>query len=283
MRNTFLYLAGLLLLASCETVVELDLDESSKNLVSQSVLEFEQGLDFGVATVELTETTAFFSGISNPIVSGALVIINDIYILEEVYETGIYINDSIPFGLDEDYKLSIEAEINGLNGIWEGADEFALLAPIDTFYITFEQGNSPFTEDGYFLKIGFKDPADEVNFYLNELKVIRVEDNESTNLQGFEFRPYNDELVNGYYLEGPVNDIAYHLFDTVDFKFSGISESSYSFYENIFQLTFQTLDIVTSPPFPIRGNLISQNENFDNALGNFKVKNVFKKHIVIGE
>jgi hypothetical protein len=33
----------------------------------------------------------------------------------------------------------------------------------------------------------------------------------------------------------------------------------------------------------LRGNLVSENENFENAFGNFKVKNVSQKDLVIEE
>lgn len=284
MKNSYLYLALVLIFASCETVVQLDLVEGKKNLVSQSVLEFTQGEEFGVATVTLTETAAFFSEDSNPIVSGALVVINDIYTLEEIGTSGVYVNNNIPLANNSEFKLSIEAEINDLQGSWKGTDLFTSLATIDTFYVDFQPSQNPHESDGYFLNIGFEDPGDEVNFYLQELDEILL-DTAAMNKRGFGmmFRIYDDLFVNGNCIEFPINDRAYMIGDSIDFKFSSISEPSFLFYENLFQLTFQTIGTGAAPPFPLRGNLVSQNDNFENALGNFKVKNMFHKSVVIGE
>ena len=284
MKKAYLYLAILLVFTSCETVVELDLVEGKKNLVSQSVIEFAQGEEFGVATVTLTETAAFFSEDPNPVVSGALVVVNDIYTLDEVGATGVYVNQSIPLTNDLEFKLSIEAEINDLQGSWEGTDVFTPLATIDTFYVDFQPSQHPQGRDGYYINIGFEEPGNEVNFYLQELDEI-LADEEAMEKRGFgmKFWIYDDLVVNGNYIEFPINDRPYMIGDTVDFKFSSISEPSYLFYENLFQLTFQTIGTGAAPPFPLRGNLVSQNENFDNALGNFKVKHMFHKTLVIGE
>ena len=65
MKNTYLFLAALFLLSSCQTVVDLELDEGSKTLVSESVLEFVQGEDYGSVRVTLTETASYFSNDEN--------------------------------------------------------------------------------------------------------------------------------------------------------------------------------------------------------------------------
>jgi hypothetical protein len=282
MNKSFIYIVSLVLFASCETVVDIDLEEGPKNLVSQSILEFPLGDDYGVATVELSETSAFFSDVDNPVVSGAQVVINDIYVLVEQGEnTGIYTLDSIPLTQNGIYNLSIEASIDGQEGEWQGSDYFTEMSPVDT-YISLESGQGPNMKDGYFVNVTFTEPGDEVNFYLLEREEVRGDsiDGRSTFP---DLRPYDDEFVNGHDLDFPINDKPYYIGDSVSIKFSSISEPTFLFYENLFQLLYQTIGIGAAPPFALRGNLVSENENFENAFGNFKVKNVFQRDLVIEE
>jgi hypothetical protein len=282
MNKSFIYIVSLLLFASCETVVDIDLEEGQKNLVSQSILEFPLGDDYGVATVDLSETSAFFSDVDNPVVSGAHVVINDIYVLVEQGEnTGIYTLDSIPLTQNGIYNLSIEASIDGQEGEWQGSDYFTKMSPVDT-YISFESGQGPNMKDGYFVNVTFTEPGDEVNFYLLEREEVRGDsiDGRSTFP---DLRPYDDAFVNGHDLDFPINDKPYYIGDSVSIKFSSISEPTFLFYENLFQLLYQTIGIGAAPPFALRGNLVSENENFENAFGNFKVKNVFQRDLVIEE
>lgn len=284
MKNTYLFLAALFLLSSCQTVVDLELDEGSKTLVSESVLEFVQGKDYGSVRVALTETASYFSNDENPIVSNAIVVLNDIHILVEQEEnSGVYIFDSVPLvAVNEVCKLSIQAEVNGVQGEWEGTDYFTQLAPIDTIYTSFELEAGHLGKDGYFVNIGFTEPGNEINFYVQEIEHKPFDT--TFVLHDFPYpHIYDDIVVNGQYLEFPINDRPYKKMDTVSVKFSSISEHTFSFYENLIQLLFQTVGIGAAPPFPLRGNLVSQNENFENALGNFKVKNVFQRDLIIGE
>jgi len=281
MKNTYLYILGLFILASCQTVVDLDVNEGVKSLISQSVLEFPQGDAFGNASVQLTETSAFFSNTSNPAVSGALVVINDLYILEEQGEnTGLYTFDSIPLNQSASYKLSIEAELNGLEGSWEGEDVFTQLAQIDSFYIISDLDPDTFSKKGYFINMAFTEPGNEVNFYLQELEHKKA-DTINNNFRLPYAVIYDDFFANGQDLDFPINDVPFGIGDTACFKFSSISEPTYLYYENLNQLLFQTVGIGAAPPFPLRGNLVSKNDNFENALGNFKVKNVFQREVII--
>jgi len=283
MRNLYLFIAMLVIFSSCQTVVDLGLEEGSKNIISESVLEFVQGEEYGTARVVLTETSAYFSNDENPFVSNAVVILNDTYILiEQEGNPGVYAFDAVPLTVNASYKLSIEAVINGLDGAWEGTDYYTHLAVIDTVFTHFEPGNGPHAKDGYFVNIGFTEPGDELNFYVQEVEHFPFDSTGRKQELPYAMI-YDDIITNGHYLEFPVNERPYQLKDSVSFKFSSISEPSYSFYENLNQLLFQTVGIGAAPPFPLRGNLVSQNENFENALGNFKVKNVYQGNVLISE
>ncbi|MEZ7925862.1 MAG: DUF4249 family protein [Flavobacteriales bacterium] len=282
MNKSFIYIVSLVLFASCETVVDIDLEEGQKNLVSRSVLEFPLGDDYGVATVELSETSAFFSDMDNPVVSGAHVVINDIYVLLEQGEnSGIYTLDSIPLTENGIYNLSIEASIDGQEGAWKGSDYFTEIPPVDT-YISLESGQGPYMKDGYIVNVTFTDPGDEVNFYLLETSRPYTLDSIDGRSNYPNLRPYDDEFVNGNDVNFPIYKL-YNIGDCVSIKFSSISEPTFLFYENLYQLLYQTIGIGAAPPFALRGNLVSENENFENAFGNFKVKNVFQKDLVIEE
>jgi hypothetical protein len=283
MKNVFLILISLLVFSSCETVVDLTLSEGQKSLVSEAVLEFPDDSDYGNVRVFLTQTASFFSDAPNLPISGANIVLNDTYLLDEHPDSmGYYTIGSIPKEIGAIYKLDIEAEISGVTGSWSGSDYLTQRAIVDSFYVVFKPGQGPFDKGGYHIHMAFDEPGDQVNFYHQKIEVSR-NDTMPTYKQPDFVQIYDDELVNGQYLDFEINHRPYLLSDTVSVVFSSITEPTYLFYENINQLLFETIGVGAAPPFPLRGNLISQNDNFENSLGNFQVKNIFEKVIIIEE
>ena len=283
MKNVFLILVSLLVFSSCETVVDLTLPEGQKSLVSEAVLEFPDDSDYGNVRVFLTQTASFFSDAPNLPISGANIVLNDTYLLDEHPDSmGYYTIGSIPKEIGAIYKLDIEAEISGVSGSWSGSDYLTQRPIVDSFYVVFKPAQGPFHEGGYHIHMAFDEPGDQKNFYHQKIEVLRNDTLRPYKDPNF-IQIYDDELVNGQYLDFEINHIPFLLSDTVSVAFSSITEPTYLFYENINQLLFETIGIGAAPPFPLRGNLISQNDNFENSLGNFQVKNIFEKVIIIEE
>ena len=120
MKKNIYCLLGLLWFSSCETVVELELNEGDKTLVVESYLEFSDTTDTGSARVYLTESSNFYGSTSTNVVSNATILINDTYVLDEDPDSlGFYVsNMTIPYLGEETFVIDIVADIDGEEGHW---------------------------------------------------------------------------------------------------------------------------------------------------------------------
>ncbi len=282
MKKVIYYLLGLLCFSSCETVVDLELNEGDKTLVVESYLEFSDTADVGSARVYLTESSNFNGNTSPNIISNATILINDTYVLDEDPDSlGFYVSNlPIPYLGQEKFDIDIVADIDGKEGNWTACNDFTNVPNIDSIYYVFKEAAPPFQDEGYYVKIMFEDPVDEQNFY--HLTVL-INDTLS-----FELTPgtkrsliLRDEYVNGSGLNFEVNDEPLKEGQTLKVILSSITEDTYYYYFNMYTLLTETSGIGAPPPFPLYGNLVSLNNNFPNALGNFQVRSTTVKEITV--
>ena len=282
MKKVIYYLLGLLCFSSCETVVDLELNEGDKTLVVESYLEFSDTADVGSARVYLTESSNFNGNTSPNIISNATILINDTYVLDEDPDSlGFYVSNlPIPYLGQEKFDIDIVADIDGKEGNWTASNDFTNVPNIDSIYYVFKEAAPPFQDEGYYVKIMFEDPVDEQNFY--HLTVL-INDTLS-----FELTPgtkrsliLRDEYVNGSGLNFEVNDEPLKEGQTLKVILSSITEDTYYYYFNMYTLLTETSGIGAPPPFPLNGNLVSLNNNFPNALGNFQVRSTTVKEITV--
>jgi len=282
MKKASIYYLILILFSSCETVVQLELDEGEKNLVVESYLEFSDTTDSGFAHVFLTESGAFFGNSTPKPVSNATISINDTYILvEDMDSLGYYVSQSpIPYSGEAEFRMDIMADIDGKEGRWSATDPYTSVPEIDSIYYVYEPASPPFQEEGYYVKVMLTDPVEEENFY--HLNVL-VNDTVSFELSPGTKRSLilKDEYVNGMDLNFMVNDIPLKEGEHLKLILSSITEDVYYYYFNLYTLLTETSGIGAAPPFPLYGNVVSQNENFDNALGYFQVRSTTVKEITI--
>ena len=282
MKKVSIYYLILILFSSCETVVQLELDEGEKNLVVESYLEFSDTTDSGFAHVFLTESSAFYGNTTPKPVSNATISINDTYILvEDMDSLGYYVSQSpIPYSGEAEFRIDIIADVDGKEGRWSATDPYTSVPEIDSIYYVYEAEASLFQEEGYYVKVMLTDPAEEENFY--HLNVL-VNDALSFELSPGTKRSliFKDEYVNGMDLNFMVNDIPLKEGEHLKLILSSITEDVYYYYFNLYTLLTETSGIGATPPFPLYGNVVSQNENFDNALGYFQVRSTTVKEITI--
>ena len=281
MKKASIYSLILILFTSCETVVEVDLNEGEKNLVVESYLEFSRNTNKGYAHVYLSESSAFYGNTSPNPVSNAVVTINDIHTLVEVPDSlGYYVSqDSIPVGPSE-FELKISATIDGKEGEWSATDAYTEIPNIDSIYYVYEPASPPFQDEGFYAKIMLVDPVEVPNFYHLDVFI-----NDSLS---FELTPgtkrssiLRDEYTNGSALDFEVNDEPLQAGDHLEVRLSSITEEVYFYYFNLYTLLTETNGIGSPPPFPLYGNVVSDNANFNNALGNFQVRSTTVKEITI--
>ena len=282
MKKNIYYLLGLLWFFSCETVVELELNEGDKTLVVESYLEFSDTTDTGLARVYLTESSNFYGNTSPNVVSNATILINDTYVLDEDPDSlGFYVsNTPIPYLGEETFDIDIVADIDGKEGHWMASNDFTNVPKIDSIYYEYDQAEPPFQDEGYYVKIMFNDPVEEQNFYHT---TVLIDDTLSFELNGGTKRSIiiRDEYTNGSNYEFTVNDEPLQEGQTLKLILSSITEDTYYYYFNMYTLLTETSGIGAPPPFPLYGNVVSLNDNFSNALGNFQVRSTTVKEITV--
>jgi len=285
MKKIVNYVIFLFLFSSCETVVQIELDDESENLVIESLLEFSDLTDTGFARVLLTETNAFYGDIAPKTISNASISINSVNntynLIEDPDSLGFYFSPNpIPYLGEESFTIDVIADINGSEGHWVGTNNYTDVPVIDSIYYEFLPASPPFQEEGNFVKIILTDPVMEENFY--HLTVL-VNDSSSFELSPGTKRSkiLNDEYFNGMDLNFIVNDIPLKENDHLEIILSSITEDVYEYYFNMYTLLAESSGIGVAPPFPLYGNLISLNDDFDNALGNFQVRSTTYKEIYI--
>ena len=114
MNKIIYYLIVLFCFSSCETAVEIELNEGDKTLVVESYLEFSDTTDSVLARVYLTESSNFYGNTSPNVVSNATILINDTYVLDEDPDSlGFYVsNMPIPYSGEETFDIDIIADID---------------------------------------------------------------------------------------------------------------------------------------------------------------------------
>lgn len=284
MKNRTLFTLIIILFSSCETVVQVDLIDRSNNLVVESYLEFSDETNSGMARVLLSLSSPFYDEINPTYVSNATVTINDTYtLIEHPDSLGYYVSESpIPYLGEEEFSLDIIADIEGKEGHWNAKDNFTTVPPIDSIYSIYLKASPPFSEEGYYCKIIVKDKAFEQNFYhLN----VNVNDSLSFSLNGGTKRSsiLRDDLFDGKEIDIEVNNDPLKVGNTLNVVLSSISEEVYLYYFNLYTLLTETSGIGAAPPFPLTSNLVSLNDNFDNALGSFQVRSTTTREIIIEE
>jgi len=282
MKKVSIYCLSLILFSSCETLVQLELDEGEKNLVVESYLEFSDTTDWGFARVFLTESSSFYGNSTPKRVSNATVSINDTHtLIEDPDSLGYYISQSpIPYLGQTEFRMEIIADVDENEGRWKSITQYTSVPQIDSIYYVYEAEASLFQEEGYYVKVMLTDPAEEQNFY--HLTVL-LNDTVSFELSPGTKRSLilKDEYINGMELNFMVNDIPLKKGDHLKVVLSSITEDVYYYYFNLYTLLTETSGIGAAPPFPLYGNVVSLNENFDNALGCFQVRSTTVKEITI--
>lgn len=264
MRSLFTYKIGAIILllfvfASCEKIIELELNQTEDKLVVEAVVS---NLQYQTL-VRISKSSPLFSGVPYQLISDANVTVKssegDSIVLFEV-EPGVYANDDF-IGIEgRDYQLEIDWNEYTVNAI----SKMPHVVVIDSIEVIVSDrvfiGND---EIAYSLKVHFADPIDEANYY--RIDVFR-----------------NDSLYDGFIVSNDLffNGISTYQFimgydmqpmDTIGVQLSSIDEANYNY--------FQVLSQSGSPFIIAPGNPISNLTG--NAIGYFGAYAQDRKYIVI--
>ncbi|MDI5949525.1 DUF4249 domain-containing protein [Flavobacterium yafengii] len=265
MKKIIVYLIFIIAVfsASCEDVVEVDLDNAPPKLVIEAAINWKKGTSGSQQKIKLTTTTGFYST-EIPKVSGATISIknssNIVFNFSEIANTGEYTCATFIPVLNETYTLTVIS-----NGNTYTATE--TLKPVTPITKIVQNNEGGFTGKNIEIKTFYKDPANETNYYLykyvysNQVKSnYYVDQDEFFNGNEFFSISQNDDLKKD---------------DKIEVSHFGISKAYYNYMSVLVSIAgnngggpFQ------SPPATVRGNIINTTDEANYPLGYFSLSEV---------
>jgi hypothetical protein len=283
MKKMFLLLGTIFagFLASCQEVISIDLEEGQKRLVVEGRIERNKHENSGYQRIKLTTTADYFINSEAPAATGAEVSINDekgnfFTLTENLGQKGIYETSELIPVIGQTYTLSIKYQ----GEQYQAVETLLPVAAIDSIYQVYVEENT-FEEAGIRIKIDYRDPAAEINYYYWEQ--FRDGYSQLTPNPGTKWTIVsNDELYNGQPFIGkiPNDELIYVQGEKALVRQIALSEYAYKYFFALFDQEGSRGGL-TAPPAPIRGNV----ENLTNpdryALGYFYAAEIDEAELVV--
>jgi hypothetical protein len=252
MKTRLILLIPIILLTSCEDIIEIKLNYMEPKLVIEGVIN-----DYNnQCIIKLSKTTDYFNPQTNPVVSDAVITLTDnegTTVNFNEIESGIYSEESIQAKAGINYTLTILSEGNE----YEAKATIPQKVNIDSLTCKYNS-ESILYEVGYVVSCHFTDPGEFRNFY--RLKTYNI--NDRTHARSSE-DIYNDDLFNGNKVELPWSYDVYQQADTVVVELYTLDAQTYEYYKTLFPISGgDEMTSITTPANP--------NTNISNgALGYF--------------
>lgn len=259
--------------ASCEDVIDVEVQNAPTRLVIEASLDWEKGTAGNNQTIKLSTSSKYFDTNTNSSVTGASVkVTNTIDDTEFIFtdqNNGSYTTASFVPKLNNSYTLEVLH-----NGETYNATE-KLISVTDITNIT-QSKDKGFDDELLEISTIFTDPEEEENYYF--FKFHRQGD----------LLPYlevgDDEFVNGneidwwFEIEEEEEDSDIKPLttgDVIDINFFGISKGYYNY---LFVLISQSEDQgpFSTTPVALKGNCINLTTPANYANGYFRVTQVIK-------
>ncbi|MBJ7880588.1 DUF4249 family protein [Gelidibacter salicanalis] len=263
MRNFIFILSLLLLLTSCEDLIEVDLNTADPKLVIEASINWTKGTSGREQAIKLSLTAPYFEETITP-ANGAVVSItnqyNTVFKFIEEGTTGMYRNTNFVPQINASYTLNIAYN----DEVYKATEIFKSVVTIDRIGQNNEGG---FSGDEIELKAYYTDPADEKNFYFFEF----ISDIPAIpSLSVYEDRFNNGNEIFGFYSKEDLK-----AGDTVTIRNFGISER---FYNYMFILLQQNNDSGGGPfetqSAVVKGNCVNETNPENFPLGYFRLSEV---------
>ncbi|WP_298536847.1 DUF4249 domain-containing protein [uncultured Algibacter sp.] len=251
---------GLLLILSCEDVIDVNLSNAEPKLVIDASLRWAKGTDGKSQQIKLTLSAPYFND-GVPPATGAQVTVTDannfVYSFIEDGNTGIYNNSNFIPKIGDEYNLTIIYE----NETYVGTETMKSVVPINRIE---QKNDGGFTGDEIEIKVFYTDPAGIENFYLFEFFIV--------NKSILSLEVYDDEFTDGNEIFAFYTEEDIKAGDELHITNSGISQRSYDFLNILLQQTDENGgDPFETQPATVRGNCINQTNPDNFPLGYFRV------------
>ena len=264
MKPLLIFFSLILLLTSCESVIEIDLDYMKPKLVIEGVISDSDNQ----CIIKLSKTTDYFNRKTNPTVSDAVITLSDyagpiIKLIET--EPGNYLAESVQVKSSMDYAISILSE----------GEKYVAKATIPQRVII-DSLNFKYNPEGIFYEVGyvvschFSDPGESSNFY--RLKTYNINDKTKAR---YSKELSSDDFFEGNKVEWQWSNEVYQQNDTVVVELYSLDEQTYDYYRTLFPISGGAeMMSFTTPANP--------NTNLSNgALGYFGAYTISRDTIII--
>ncbi len=258
--------------ASCEDVIDVEVQKGPERLVVEASINWEKGTAGNEQTIQLRTSTPFFDTNTTTEVTGASVMItnttnNEQYIFADQNNGSYTTADFVPI-IGQSYTLRID-----YNGEVYTATE--TMTPVPEITNVFQSREEGFDEDELEVHLVFTDPPEEENNYL--FKFQRRGDL----LPDLEVA--EDEFVNGneidwwYELEEDEdeNQTPFKPGDIVDIELFGISRPYYD-YIKILISQLGGVGLFETTPTSVKGNCINETNPDNYPFGYFRLTEVVR-------
>ncbi|MEO0526359.1 MAG: DUF4249 domain-containing protein [Bacteroidota bacterium] len=259
--------------ASCEDVIEVEVQTAQERLTIEASLDWEKGTTGNQQTVKLSTSTSFFDTASNTAVLGASVTVtNDNSGAEFVFtdqNNGEYTTEDFVPVLNQSYTLSVR-----YNGERYTANE--TLMPVTDITELTQSTEDGFDDEALEVNVIFTDPEDEDNFYLFRFQ-------ERGDLLP-ELEELDDEFVNGNEIswfyekeeDETTNTEEFAPGDIVDIELLGISRAYFNYVSILIEQAEGDGGPFSTTPVPLRGNCINLDNPDNYAHGYFRLTEVVR-------
>lgn len=278
----FVAIITIFFLASCEDIIEVDLDEGEAQL---SVDAFLTNLE-GEQTIRLTLTKPYFDN-SSTIATGATVFVEDNegnrFDFTDNDNDGNYTwepsSASEIFGsIGNSYQLTIDYE----GETYEAVSEMRRVSPIDSIYYEFRE-DEVFGEDGYYAELYARDligigDTYWIKTYKNGEFLGKPEQlnivfdgafDDGLNLDGLIFITPIREAINPEETDADDNPLPpYELGDEIRVELHSITLETFFFFQEM-QTQLNNGGLFATPSANVSSNVINTNPNGKKAVGFF--------------
>ena len=268
MKNIFSILTIVLifLLASCQDVVDVDLETAPPKLVVEASINWEKGTPGNIQRINLSTTTSYFST-TFPAVSGATVQVknssNIVFNFTQTGTTGEYECTNFIPKINESYTLTIIYN----QQTYQATETLTAVAPIT---IINQNNNAGINGRQIEVKTLYNDPAVVKNFYLFKFKY--------PGLARPDYYVSADDFYNGnpFFSIAQEDDLKQN--DIIEITHFGVSQTYFNYLSILLDIAGSVGGApFQSPPGTVKGNVINKTSFNDFPLGYFSLSESDKR------
>lgn len=286
MKQLFFLLTGLVLLVSCEDVVQLEVPEGPPLMVVEGRITDSAG-----AYVKVSTTAPYFSQTETPRISNAQVTLIEngtavgTFTESDTLNGTYYLNYVGQVGAQYQVRVEVPEGYPTFGGTaWQSyPEELRRVADIDTFYSKYVE-NVPGFKDGRYMFYHFTDPVGKGDRY--RLRIWRNDSlqNQPENIRIFEDNFFDGKSFNNRPSQLPAAQIdrrSYDLGTRFRLEQGSITLEYFQYLQLVREQTARGDGLFSPPPAPLFGNIYQATNPSKQALGYFHATSIRSAEAVV--